>query len=107
VIASMTHFPAITSPAETASLDPLLTPDQVQEYMGVSRWWIDKYSRRANDPLPWIGTPRVRRMRHSTLLAWLARNQEQNDGADPAGATAEPAGETAITQSARTGQEPR
>lgn len=80
VSASMTQTPANAStalPPVTAD-EELLDVNDVRVFVGgakpASRWWIDKYSRRQEDPLPWIGTQRMRRMRKSALIAWLERN---------------------------------
>lgn len=80
VNASMNDTPvsalALVGAAPAEQVEQLMTPDQVMEWLGVSRWWIDKYSTRAQDPLPWIGTKRIRRMQPSALITWMARNQD-------------------------------
>ena len=78
----MTQIPATTVPMELppiAADEELLDVAGVRAFLGtpdkpISRWWIDKYSTREVDPLPWIGTKRMRRMRKSALILWLERN---------------------------------
>lgn len=80
VSASMSKTPANAAPASPPiSVDEeLLDVAGVRAFVGgakpVSGWWIDKYSRRKEDPLPWIGTKRLRRMRKIALIAWMERN---------------------------------
>lgn len=81
VSASMIRTPAEAVPQELPPVAPdeeLLDVAGVRAFVGgvkpVSIWWIDKYSKRPEDPLPWIGTKRLRRMRKSALIAWMERN---------------------------------
>lgn len=53
---------------------PLMDREQFKTWLGVSEWWVIQYTRREVDPLPWIGTARVRRIWEPDAIEWLRRN---------------------------------
>jgi len=57
-----------------AGVEPLLTWDQLKTWMGVSDWYLKEYGSREEDPLPLIGTARVKRALPSEVIAWMRRN---------------------------------
>jgi hypothetical protein len=76
VIASMTATSesAPAPPAERPSSAPM-DRRQFMEWLGVSNWWVTKYTVRKEDPLPWIGTAKAQRILESDAIEWLRRNK--------------------------------
>lgn len=71
------------STIEPANAPPACTPDgptplmdrgQLKKWLGVSEWWVTRYTAREVDPLPWIGTAKIRRISEADALDWLRRN---------------------------------
>ena len=71
----MTAQPQSTiEPPAQAPSPSLMDREQFKEWLGVSEWWVIRYTSRTEDPLPWIGTARARRIYEPDAIAWLRRN---------------------------------
>lgn len=67
--------PKIAPPArEAVGPTPLLNRAQLKNWLGVSEWWVTRFTAREVDPLPWIGTAKIRRISEADVLDWLRRN---------------------------------
>lgn len=79
VTASMNTPPESTialNDAPPTTLEPLLDRAALKAYLKVSEWWVTRWTAYEPDPLPWIGTAKIRRMRLGPLFAWMERNKD-------------------------------
>lgn len=70
----MSAAPALNKAAE----HPLLTPDDVAEFLQIPTATIYEYARRWNDPLPSFKIGKHVRFDHASLGAWLGRRRRDD-----------------------------